>query len=287
MTLRRLAAPRQGGILLAAFLLVLLTALPARACELAAAPTTRWRITRVNGDAWLVTPCGARFFARGVNVLDGGASGDGIDRPHYAWQRFAPSLPAWITATRRRLRDWDFNSAGAWSLSPQQLRLPTVINLELGRLARFHWFDPFAPATARRVYAEARRLTAPYRGTPYRIGYFSDNEVGWWGGALFHFFSAKPAGNVTKQHWVALLRRRYHGDWRRFTADFAPPAGVRSWAALLRAEKPTLLRPGGNGSAAIAAWTAAVAEHYYALTAAAIHAADPAALLLGDRQPIN
>ena len=45
---------------------------------------------------------------------------------------------------RRRLAAWGFNSAGGWSLSPQVLRLPTIIDLELGRQARFHWFDPFA-----------------------------------------------------------------------------------------------------------------------------------------------
>ena len=50
--------------------------------------------------------------------------------------------------------------------------------------------------------ALARELVAPYRGSPYRIGYFSDNEVGWWAGALFVFYSAKPADSFTKQRWV-------------------------------------------------------------------------------------
>ena len=75
--------------------------------------------------------------------------------------------------------------------------------------------------------ALARELVAPYRDTPYRIGYFSDNEVGWWAGALFIFYSSKPATSITKQRWVALLRRHYAGDWSRFTADFLPPAGGR------------------------------------------------------------
>ncbi len=164
--------------------------------------------------------------------------------------------------------------------------MPTVIDLELGRLARFHWFDPFAPAMAQRMDAEARRLTAPYRTTPLRLGYFSDNEVGWWRGALFQFFSRKPAANYTKQRWVALLRTLYHGDWRGFTADFVPPPGVTSWAGLLRARTATRLRPGGNGSAAVQRWTATVARRYYTLAAAAIHKADPDALYFGDRLPI-
>jgi hypothetical protein len=137
-----------------------------------------------------------------------------------------------------------------------------------------------------RLEAEARKLTAPWRKTAYRIGYFSDNEVGWWGGALFVFYSQKPAENHTKQRWVALMRALYRDNWRHFTADFVPPPGVDNWQALLAAEKPTQLRPGGEGSAAVRRWTAVVAEHYYALTSAAIHKADPDALFLGDRLPI-
>jgi hypothetical protein len=268
------------------FFAILAAAAPVLACDLASAPSTRWTVAREHGVAWLRDPCGARLLGLGVDVVDAGASGADVDRPHYDWRRFAPSREAWAGATRARLESWGFNSVGAWSLPPQELRLPTTINLELGRYARFHWFDPFDPATDARMFSEARRLTAPYRGTPYRIGYFSDNEVGWWGGALFLFFSKKPASNHTKQHWVALLRRLYRGDWARFTADFVPPPGVASWAALLDAEAATHLRPGGAGMRAVSAWTAEVASHYYAVAAAAIKKADPGALFLGDRLPI-
>ncbi len=280
-------SPQRGrGFWLAIVGAALLLASPASACDLGSAPSARWTVARQEGVAWLADPCGGREVALGVDVVDAGASGADVDRPHYDWRRFAPSEAAWAEAARGRLEGWGFNSVGAWSLAPQDLRLPATINLELGRIAKFHWFDPFDRATAARMMSEARRLTAPYRGSPYRIGYFSDNEVGWWGGALFLFFSKKPAANVTKQHWVALLRRIYHDDWRGFAADFVPPAGVVSWPALLGTEQETKLRPGGSGMRAVSAWTAAVAQHYYALAAAAIRAADPGALFLGDRLPI-
>ncbi len=67
-----------------------------------------------------------------------------------------------------------------------------------------------------------QRLTAPYRDSPWRIGYFSDNEVGWWSGALFLFFSQKPAENYTKQHLggaaAAALSRRLAEFRARFRA---------------------------------------------------------------------
>lgn len=261
----------------------------ARSCDFDHAPSTRWAIAREDGVAWLKTPCGDRFYSLGVNIVDGG-NGErlkaGAGYTGYDWRKFAPSLDAWEEQTRARLHDWGFNTAGGWSLSPDELKLPTVINLELGRHAKFHWFDPFAPDMAARMNALAKQLIAPYRGSPYRIGYFSDNEVGWWAGALFAFYSKAPATSYTKQRLLSLLRRHYGDDWSRFTADFLPPAGVGSWGALLEATTITHLRPGGDGIAVVREWTGIVAEHYYALSEAAIRAADPDALYLGDRLPI-
>jgi hypothetical protein len=269
-----------------------LAALPlsgARACDFVDAPSSRWSLAADSGVWWLRTPCGERFYSLGVNILDGGnGEREKIGKAYsgYRWEAFAPTIGDWVAQTRRRLAEWGFNSAGGWSLPPQQLQIPAVINLELGRAAKFHWFDPFAPETESRMMALARKLVAPYRGSPYRIGYFSDNEVGWWAGALFVFYSKQPESSYTKQRWVALLRRHYHDDWRRFTAEFAPPKGVNSWSALLAGTVMTRMRPGGNGIAVVREWTGIVAERYYALAERAIRAADPEALYFGDRLPI-
>src|SRR5262249_1803066 len=101
-----------------------------------------------------------------------------------------------------------------------------VPDLELGRTARFHWLDPFHPATAARMRAAAPRLVRPYVGRPARIGYFSDNEVGWWNGALFAYYLERPPTNHTKRRLVRLLRAHYADDWSRLARDFTPPAGV-------------------------------------------------------------
>jgi hypothetical protein len=279
---------RGPGLTLAAFVVAALPVGRAAACtHLTQAPTTRWSLTTKNGVSWLVTPCGQPFLSLGVNALDGGYPfREKAGKVYYSWTAFAPSEEAWVEATRRRLAAWGFNSAGGWALPPQELHLPTVVNLELGRRARFHWFDPFAPKTATRMMALARKLVAPYRNTPYRIGYFSDNEVGWWAGALFVFYSMKPADSATKQHWVETLRHHYGGDWARFTADFLPPPNVRSWAALLAATGMTRMRPDGAGIHVVREWCGIVARHYYALASRAIRAADPDALYFGDRLPI-
>jgi hypothetical protein len=161
-----------------------------------------------------------------------------------------------------------------------------VVNLELGRNSRFHWLDPFHPNMDWFMRKKARQLVAPYLNSPYRIGYFSDNEVGWWGGALFSYFAREPSLNYTKQRWAQTLRQHYGGDWRRFMADFVAPAGVNSWRDLLRTQEITRLRPGGNGIAAVRRWTYVIAERYYSLVRDSLRAADPGALFLGDRLPI-
>ena len=250
------------------------------------APGSRWRVTRVDGRAWLLTPCGERFFSLGVNVMHPGAIDPSLARAPDSDDPVDAQTQQWIEEATGRVRHWGFNSAGAWSLTPDLLKMPEVVNLELGRNSRFHWLDPFHPNMGWFMAKKARQLVAPYRASPYRIGYFSDNEVGWWGGALFNYYAREPALNYTKQHWVAMLRTYYSGNWQRFLADFVPPADVHSWRDLLRARDITQLRVGGNGIGAVRRWTYVIADLYYRMARDSLRAADRDALFLGDRLPI-
>ncbi|MBI1775323.1 MAG: hypothetical protein HYR63_08250 [Proteobacteria bacterium] len=275
---------------LARLAFLLLAPMPAEAAsgcpDIAQAPSSRWSIERDHAAFWLTTPCGERFFSLGVNVVDGGVVyGEG--GRHYDWRRTDPSLPAWAERARRQLQGWGFNTSGGWSLGPELLKMPFLVNLELGRLARFHWFDPFAPETELRMRRLAERLVAPYRGNRLRIGYFSDNEVGWWRGTLFTFYIQEPPRSLTKQRLIERLVEHYRGDWKRFAEDFLPPPGIASFGELLVSEgEPVGLKPGGGGIGFVRRWTREVTERYYRLAAEAIRAADPEALFFGDRLPI-
>jgi hypothetical protein len=270
-----------------ALLMVACVPLAGACTDLAQAPHSRWRTLVQDGVHWLVTPCGAPFFSVGINVVDGGYPAPTLDgRPAYHWGTFYEDLDGWGRFTRTRMRVWGFNTAGAWSLHPSMLGVPVTPHLDLGRKARFHWFDPLHPATAERMRLWARRLVAPYKDNPYRIGYFSDNEVGWWPGALFVHFIRQPATNRTKQRLIALLRQHYD-DWQHFLRDFVPPPGLSSFEQLLH-NKGTFpqLRPGGAGIDVVRRWTGVVAEQYYRLVHEALREADPQALIFGDRLPI-
>lgn len=267
--------------------LLLVLAAEGRACgDFQAAPSSRWSIGGSATGPVLLTPCGEPFFSLGVNGIDGGA-GDRLDLPRaYRWQRFAESRAEWAGATRRRLLEWGFNTAGAWSLPAAEIGLPSTPELELGRAVQFVWTDPFDPALMRELRRAAAASVAPYRGNPLRIGYFSDNEIGWWNGPLFMAYMAYPPENHTKQRLVALLRARYEGDWAAFTRDFVPAPGTAGFDDLLSGRTAPHLRPGGDGIRVVGEWIAIVAGHYYAAMREALRAADPEALYLGDRLPI-
>ena len=136
------------------------------------------------------------------------------------------------------------------------------------------------------MMTQTKEAVIPYKANAYRIGYFSDNEVGWWNGALFSYYLKRSPTNRTKQVLVDLIRRHYGGDWHRFIDDFAVSAGISSFQELLQsADAHAHLRPGGNGIRVIREWTATITRRYYELVHRALREADPTALIFADRLP--
>ena len=256
---------------------------PSDTARNAGAAVSRWSIVRDGSVAWLVKPDGERFFSLGINGVNGGGR---HHRPAFHWPNYYPDYLSFVRDTRGRLRAWGFNTLGAWSLPSDALALPTTPSLELGFVEGFYWGDPFHPNMAQRMRRRAEELCTPYRGRPHRIGYFSDNERGWWNGPLYTVFIRRGPGNYTKQRLVAFLRSWYADNWRAFAADFHVGA-LRSFDDLLRSEGfVPRLRAGRRGIVVIRAWTGVVSRHYYRLAHDAIRATDPDALILGDRLPI-
>jgi hypothetical protein len=232
-----------------------------------------------------VDPCGTRFFSIGVNTLARAATPSlnrGLGRNNWLPPYREPD--AWTQRAATQIGAWGFNTAGAFS-SPN-VPLPGIPDLDLGWRARLLWDDPFDPSVEALMLDQARKAVTPYKSGAYRVGYFLDNEVGWWYGALFAYYLARPASNFTKQALVDLIRRHYGGDWRRFSADFIVAGGISSFDRLLRgADAHVQMRPGGNGIRMIREWTRAVTRRYYQVTCQALRAADPDAIIFSDRLP--
>ena len=234
----------------------------------AQAPKTRWggiadgqfrpdgffRVGRSGGVFWLADPDGGRFLSKGVNTVH--FNQDKIqnsERIPYAenCQRKYGGQDAWRGAVNARLAIWGFNTLGSWSDEAVAKAGPAPLavtpNLDLGM--SFAWErkqsfpDVFDAEFETHIRARARKLCAARRDDQNVMGWFIDNELRW--GA----------------------------DWR----------GPEDLHALFLKYPPA--SPGYRAASAADrdGFIASVAERYFALTTAAIKAADPNHLVLGCR----
>jgi len=245
-------------------------------------------VEQKDGTYWLVRPNGERFFSFGVNCVGQGTPRESFDRknPGYAaWQHY-PDAARWAEATLQRLKSWGVTTIGGWSDFQilQQCRdmdvgfLPV---LHIGSTAGAPWFDMWDPKIVTRMDQVARDQILPLRDDPRLIGYYSDNEIGWWNATLFQMTLEQVPTSGQRQRLIDLLKQTYQHDWQELTKDFEPEK-AGSWQELER--QGTLhLRPGGNGVTTMRRFLGMIAERYYSLVHDIIRKYDPRALILGDR----
>jgi hypothetical protein len=281
---RRRARPHGRGLVVALWLASWAMLGSAAVPALAAG----WGVVANDGVHWLRTPDGQRFFSLGVNTVNGGEDGAKARAgTAYWWPRHYASLDDWGEATQGRLLAWGFNTAGGWSEVSPAITLPQMPEIDLGRKARLHWFDLFDPRAQQVTDDIAREIVAGYRHAPAVVGFFTDNEVGWWSSQLFLWYLARGWDNATKRVLWQLLHDHYGGRWQRLRADFVPASpGLDSFEALKRQGAVLKLRPGGQGIRVVGAATGVVAARYYELVHRAMRKAAPQALVLGDRLPL-
>lgn len=224
----------------------------------------------------------------GVNVVDRGASRESYraDNPQYAAFRHYDDDEAWARTTLHRLRAWNFNTLGGWSDARTLERaggqaMPHTIVLNLGGATGVPWSDIYASKIAGQFDELARRAVTPQRADPQLLGYFIDNELGWWDETIFFYFLKQPAENATRQALIETLRDHYRGDFALLRGDFDP--GVASDFAGLERDAQLKLRPGGRGRNVIDRFVYQIADRYYRLACESIRRYDPHHLILGDR----
>ena len=239
-----------------------------------------------------------------------------------ACQRKYGNEDAWRAAVARRLARWGYNTLGSWSdeavAKAGGAQLALTPNLDLGMSfacaeddaargrPRQDFPDVFDADFDRHIRRRAQMLCGTRRDDQAIVGWFIDNELRWgpdWRGddELLTIFILLPPGSPGRVAALNWLRERYP-DFQQFNATWRTPAA--SWdafALLTRAEPPYRRKPpyqrstrdedGANRAdprrRAFAAdcdtFVALVAERYFALTCAAVKAADPCHLLLGCR----
>ncbi|EHJ49272.1 hypothetical protein DFW101_3273 [Solidesulfovibrio carbinoliphilus subsp. oakridgensis] len=241
-------------------------------------------VARDGGVSWLTLPGGPRFFSIGADTVNCGT--EPVQADAYSFSACYADRDAWAADTEARLRSWGFNTRGGWSDPTTRMSLPLVPEIDLGRNSRLHWFDPFAPDALAKTVAKARELTEPHRNNPAVIGYFTDNEVGWWNAPLFRWYLGNEWAVYSKQFLWRMIFDHYRGRWDRLLADFVPGPDVHSFEDLKKGRAVLKLRPGGQGIHLIQKFTAACAGRYYELVHKALKAVDPDRLVMGDRLPL-
>ncbi|MBI4587087.1 MAG: hypothetical protein HY717_24005 [Planctomycetes bacterium] len=250
-------------------------------------PGPPFKAEQENGIWWLAAPDGKRFFSRGVCCVDTGISWLDFkpENPGYAaWQHYR--RPAeWADSTLERLKRWGFTTIGAWSDAAalklsKKMDLPYTVVLHLVASGA-PWWDMWDPVVIHDLEQTARSQIERFRNDPLLIGYFTDNELGWWNAALLKAVLEQAPSGQTRRRLLSILRESYKNDWDLLKQDFEPD-GAGSFAGLEQGGR-LFLRPGGNGRQTLKPFVAMVARRYYQLTREVIRKYDARALILGDR----
>ncbi len=253
-----------------------------------------FRVEELCGRWWLITPDGHPFASIGVNNV--GPYGDaGQISGERAYQETVEasydSLDEWADVAVGRLAGWGFNTAGCWSSSDlMHPRMPYTRGLALagddwiaGTVADY--YDPVWEADVVDAVAGIEQLA----GDPNLIGYFLDNEVRWgpdWRGfdTLLQLYLALDADAPGKGVAVQLLLDELDGLdgvngflGTDHASEDELQAATDGWGALARDSSPT-------EAALTTLFLERTADRYFDVTTAAVRAADPEHMILGNRE---
>jgi len=153
--------------------------------------------------------------------------------------------------------------------------------LHVGSTVGAPWWDMWDTNIIARMHLVARDQILPLRDDPRVLGFYTDNEMGWWNAILFKMTLEHAPTSGQRQRLIKLLRETYHDDWKELLQDFEPE-GVGSFAELDQ-RGMLYLRPGSNGIRTYRKFLTMLAERYYSLVREVIRTYDTRALVLGDR----
>jgi hypothetical protein len=276
------------AVAMAQTVLIAISLLALVAPQVLAVTNAPFSVHERNGVSWLVKPDGERFFSLGVCVVNEGAPRDKFNatNPGYAAFQHYENSNRWAEATLKRLKAWKFTTVGGWSdfAALRQCRdadVAFIPVLAIGMTAGAPWLDMWDTNIIARMHQIARDQILPLRDDPRVLGYYSDNEMGWWNATLFKMTLEQPATSGQRQRLLHLLREMYHNNWDELLKDFDPERAV-SFDELDQ-RGMLYLRPGGNGIRAYRRFLGLMAERYYSLVREIIRTYDRRGLVLGER----
>lgn len=112
--------------------------------------------------------------------------------------------------------------------------------------------------------AAAREQILLLRDNPRLLGYYSDNELGWWNATLWKITLEQPSTSGQRRRLIQLLPDTYQNNWNKLALDFEI-RNAANWSQL-QTRGMLFLRPGGNGMVAMRHFLSLLADRYYQLT---------------------
>jgi len=247
-----------------------------------------YRLVSKDGVSWFEGPDGRRMWSFGVCCTDVGLAPKDVkpENQGYSALSIFPNEESWVQDTAKNLRNWGFNSLGGWSDSnlftkyAGKDRLPYFTVLHLGAYDMAPWHDLFARQMYKAIDGAAKIQIEKLREDPYLVGYFTDNELGWWTDTLFITYRDMPGESPGHKAFMSVVRNHYRNNFDAFKKDWSTPA--QSFEDLEK-KSDMKMRAGSQGIKLVDAFTFAAASHYYKMVHDAVRRYDRKHLILGDR----
>jgi hypothetical protein len=234
-------------------------------------------LVKVDGHWFFRTPEGTPMWSLGPTCTDLGEAKVDPKNPGFSAMAVYGSEEKWAAAINANLKDWGFNSVGGWSAG-QKLAFPYFTVLHLGAYNRAPYGDLFSKETEEYLDKAAKDQIVPILNDPRNVGYFSDNELGWWRESLFAYYRDLAPDSAGRKAWEASIRRYYKNDFSRVKREWTGTG--ESFADLGRNMR---LIPGAGGMRCVTAFQTDLTTFYYKLVQRLIRKYDPKRMVMGDR----
>ncbi len=248
-----------------------------------------FRAENRDGVWWIIDPRGAPTLTEGVDNISYESDqirGTGACPYCETLEKIYPDRNAWGLEALARIRQWGFNTIGAWSdpiLWTHGVSYTVILDIAAAAGANWQQRRPadYFDARFEKAAADiAGKVCQPRRFDHMLLGYFSDNELRWgpdWGGkeTMLDLYLRLPAGATGRRKAGDFLRERYANDIGKLNQDWGVSA----------ASFDDLPEPGSTAAykSDAAQFLEIVSNRYFEVCEQAIHAADPNHLYLGAR----
>lgn len=254
-------------------------------------PGDYFRVKKINGAWWFITPEGHPFVSKGVTDVNWLGATLSQDAFHEIMIRKYGNETAWTQAAHARMLEWGFNTAGPWSSHSMTPLVPhSNVILDSAAHAPRHpnslVTDYWSPEFAAHAAATAQTRAAPHAEDKNLMGYFLDNELVW---GADHFLTNKTLlqlyvefpSNAPGRSEALRFVRAAAGDLHEFNAAWG--TSITGWDQLESLSSKNI-HPKTPKATAVTQDFAVAAFHQYAKIAiAGLRGVDPHHLLLGCR----